>query len=117
MEAASRSCFGYHLFGIAPLRDTFSPYVQDFQYDASVLSCLSLPTYSTAFSRVQGSVLYSVTEQPFDSNKALQLKQVSQQVQKFAALEVVTTYQSFYHDVIQEITKLFTTTCKPFTDK
>ncbi len=116
MEAASRPCFGYPLFGIAPLRDTFSPYVKDFQYDASVLSCSSLPTYSTAFSRVQGSVLYSVTEQPFDSNKALQLKQVSQQVQKFAALEVVTTYQSFYRDVIQEITKSFTSTCKPFTD-
>ena len=34
----------------------------------------------------------------------------------FAALEVSTTYQSFYHDVIQEITASFIGVCKPLTN-
>ena len=54
MEATSRPCFGYPLFGTAPLHDTFLPCVSGFNCAALLDACQSLPTFSTTFSRVQG---------------------------------------------------------------
>jgi hypothetical protein len=114
LEAVSRPCFGYPLFGVAPLCDKKSIYVKDFiQQDFFDLS-MSLPPHSTAFRNVQGSVLYTIDGE-FDLKKVEGLKKVSQIIQEQGVLEINTTYQNFYKIVVDEVSKQFDDDQRPLT--
>jgi hypothetical protein len=114
LEAVSRPCFGYPLFGVAPLRDEKSKYVRDFiQQDFFDLS-MSLPPHSTAFGNVQGSVLYTI-DGDFNFKSVEGLKKVSQIIQEQGVLEINTTYQNFYKIVVDEVSKQFDDDQRPLT--
>ena len=115
LEAVSRPCFGYPLFGTAPLTDTDGPSLHDFDQDTFFAACKSLPIGSTAFIKVQGSVLYSADDKPLDSSMLQKLQDISQEVQEMGNLEVNTTYQAFYSGVIQDITVAFRENLGPLT--
>jgi hypothetical protein len=117
MEAASRPCFGFRLYGSAPLRDKKGPLTTDFNEDIFFRANQSLPPGSTAFTNVQGSVLFTSAEKILDSYEAQQLQKISEIVQQQSNLEVNTTFQHFYRDVIQQVVQNFTNDSQPLTEK
>ena len=115
LEAVSRPCFGYPLYGTAPLLDVKSKFLVDFNQEDFFKTSQSLPNFSTAFKSVQGSVLY--TSAPvFDNTQLQDLVNISKMVQESGSMEINTTYQTFYQLLITEVTARFTTSMKPLDE-
>jgi hypothetical protein len=115
MEAASRPCFGFPLYSWAPLRDKLGPLTTDFDQTVFFKNSQSLPPGSTAFTKVQGSVLFSSADNNLDIQVAELLQKISGIVQAQSTLEVNTTFQHFYRDVIEQVTSKFDDTTQPLT--
>ena len=115
LEAVSRPCFGYPLYGIAPLRDDKSDLISEFVQESFFKESQSLPTHSTAFRNVQGSVLYT-SNATFDKQQVEDLKEVSRIIQDQGILEINTTFQTFYKIVVEEVQNTFSPTNKPLTE-
>jgi hypothetical protein len=118
LEAVSRPCFGYPLYGIAPLCDMKSKFVTDFKEDEFFAENVSLPFFSTAYKSVQGSVIYYSDRipPPFGNSQLQALVELSKMVQDMSSIEINTTYQTFYQLLVHRVSSMFTSQMKPIDE-
>ena len=115
LEAVSRPCFGYPLYGVAPLRDDKGRRIEDFVEQEFLKTSQYLPHFSTAFNSVTGSVVY--TPKPVFTPEVLkELVDLSKMVQDNSSTEVSTTYQTFYQLIVSEISEQFHKHMRPIDD-